>query len=130
MSKVMAQGVFDLLHPGHLHYLRESKNLGEELVVVIARDSRIEKNLYFNEEERREMVQALEIVDKALLGSEESIYDTVEKVSPDMITLGYDQPFETEEVKSMAEEALEKNVDVARVDEKSDYSSSDIRNHG
>lgn len=130
MSKVMAQGVFDLLHPGHLHYLRESKNLGEKLVVVIARDSRIEKNLYFNEEERREMVQALEIVDKALLGSEESIYDTVEKVSPDIITLGYDQPFETEEVKSMAEEALEKNVDVARIDEKADYSSSDIRNHG
>ena len=129
MSKVMAQGVFDLLHPGHLHYLRESKNLGEKLVVVIARDSRIEKNLYFNEEERREMVQALEIVDKALLGSEESIYDTVEKVSPDIITLGYDQPFETEEVKSMAEEALEKNVDVARIDEKADYSSSDIREH-
>ncbi|MFO7793421.1 MAG: adenylyltransferase/cytidyltransferase family protein [Candidatus Nanohaloarchaea archaeon] len=129
MSKVMAQGVFDLLHPGHLHYLRESKNLGEELVVVIARDSRIEKNLYFNEEERREMVQALEMVDQALLGSEESIYDTVEKVSPDIITLGYDQPFETEEVTSMAEEALNKDVEVTRIGEKSDYSSSDIRSH-
>ncbi len=130
MSKVMAQGVFDLLHPGHLHYLRESKNLGEELVVVIARDSRIEKNLYFNEKERREMVQALEMVDQALLGSEESIYDTVEKVSPDIITLGYDQPFETEEVKSMAEKALNKDVEVTRIEEKSDYSSSDIRDHG
>lgn len=125
----MAQGVFDLLHPGHLHYLRGSKNQGDELVVIIARDSRIEKNLYFNEEERKEMVQALEMVDQTLLGSEESIYDTVEKVRPDIITLGYDQPFETEEVKSMAEEVLEKNVDVARIDEKANYSSSDIREH-
>ncbi len=126
----MAQGVFDLLHPGHLHYLRESKNLGDRLVVVIARDSRIEKNLYFNEKERREMVQALEMVDQALLGSEESIYDTVEKAGPEIITLGYDQPFETEEVKSMAEEALDKEVEVKRIEEKSDYSSSDIRDHG
>ncbi len=130
MTTVMAQGVFDLLHPGHLHYLRESKDLGDELVVIIARDSRIEKDLYFTENERREMVNALEMVEKALLGSEESIYDTVEKVRPDIITLGYDQPFETEEVKSMAEEALEKSVEVIRVDEKSDYSSTDIRNHG
>lgn len=130
MTTVMAQGVFDLLHPGHLHYLRESKNLGDELIVIIARDSRIEKELYFTEKERKEMVNALGMVDKALLGSEESIYDTVEKVQPDIITLGYDQPFETEEVKSMAEEVLDKNVKVTRIDEKSDYSSSDIREHG
>ena len=129
MSKVMAQGVFDLLHPGHLHYLRESKDLGDQLVVIIARDSRIEKDLYFTENERKEMVDALEIVDKALLGSEESIYDTVEKVKPDIITLGYDQPFETEEVKSMAEEVLDKEVEVHRIDEKPDYSSTDIRKH-
>ena len=129
MTTVMAQGVFDILHPGHLHYLEQSKELGDELVVVIARDSRIEKDLYFSELERKEMLEALETVDQALLGSEESIYDTVEKVDPDIITLGYDQPFDKEEVASMAREASNRKVEVERIDKRSDYSSSDIRNH-
>jgi FAD synthetase len=128
MKTVMAQGVFDLLHPGHLHYLRESREKGDRLVVVIARDSRIEKDLYFDEAERKEMIEALEVVDEALLGSEESIYDTVKKVNPDVITLGYDQPFDEEEVAEMAEEALGEKVEVARIGEKPDYSSTSIRN--
>ena len=123
----MAQGVFDLLHPGHLHYLRESKKHGDKLVVIVARDSRIEKNLYFNEEERREMLQALEVVDKALLGSEESIYDTVKNVNPDVITLGYDQPYDEEEVASMAEKASGREVNVVRTEKRADYSSTKIR---
>lgn len=127
MKTVMAQGVFDLLHPGHLHYLNSSKEYGDKLVVVIARDSRIEKDLHFTENERKEMIDALEIVDKALLGSEESIYDTVKKVRPDVITLGYDQPFNKEEVGSMAEKAIEEEVEVVRIGEKPDYSSTSIR---
>lgn len=127
MKTVMAQGVFDLLHPGHLHYLNSSKEHGDKLVVVIARDSRIEKDLHFTENERKEMIDALEIVDKALLGSEESIYDTVKRVRPDVITLGYDQPFDKKEVGSMAEEAIEEEVDVVRIGEKPDYSSTSIR---
>ena len=129
MTTVMAQGVFDILHPGHLHYLEQSKNLGDELVVVIARDSRIEKDLYFSEAERKEMLEALGIVDQALLGSEESIYDTVEKVDPDIITLGYDQPFDKEEVASMARKASGRKIEVERIEKRSNYSSSDIRNH-
>ena len=127
MKTVMAQGVFDLLHPGHLHYLRESKKHGDKLVVVVARDSRIEKNLYFNEEERREMLQALEVVDKALLGSEESIYDTVKHVNPDVITLGYDQPYDEKEVASMAEKASGREVNVVRTEKRANYSSTKIR---
>lgn len=127
MAKVMAQGVFDLLHPGHLHYLRESKKNGEKLVVVIARDSRVEKDLYFSEDERKEMIDALEVVDQAVLGSEESIYDTVEKIDPEIITLGYDQPFDLEEVEAMAKEASGRKVDVIRIGEKADYSSTNIR---
>ncbi len=129
MTTIMAQGVFDLLHPGHLHYLSESKKHGDKLVVVVARDSRIDKNLYFNEKERKEMLNALEVVDRAILGSEESIYDTVEKVNPDVITLGYDQPFDIKEVKLMAEKASDNEVNVIRIKKKEDYSSSDIRKH-
>lgn len=129
MKTVMAQGTFDILHPGHIHYLRESSKLGEELVVVISRDSRVEgrKNLVFNEKERREMVEALKPVDRAVLGSETDIYETVKKVDPDVITLGYDQHHEREDVKELAENTLEHEVEVFRIPGKGEYSSSEIK---
>lgn len=125
----MAQGVFDVLHPGHLHYFRESKKLGDELVVVIARDSRVngKKDLVFDEDERMQMVEALEMVDNAFLGSEGDIYSTVEKVDPDVITLGYDQDHSKEQVRDMAEGAVGHAVNVERIDGCRDYSSSDIK---
>lgn len=129
MKTVMAQGTFDILHPGHLHYFNKSAKYGDELIVVIARDSRVseKKNIYFDEDERKEMIQALEIVDKAILGSEGDIYSTVKQVDPDVITLGYDQDHEEDEVKEMAENATEHEVEVFRISEKASYSSSDIR---
>lgn len=129
MKTVMAQGTFDILHPGHIHYFRESKELGDELVVVISRDSRVKekKDIYFNEEERKEMVEALEMVDTAILGSEGDIYSTVEQVDPDVITIGYDQTHDEEEVKQMAENATGHEVRVVRISGKGDYSSSKIR---
>lgn len=129
MTKVMAQGVFDILHPGHLYYFRESKKKGDELVVIIARDSRVKekKGLYFDEEERRQMVEALEPVDKAMLGSKGDIYSTVKEIDPDIITLGYDQKHEEQEVKDMAEKATGHEVEVERIEGLENYSSSNIR---
>jgi len=43
MSRVMATGVFDILHLGHLHFLMEAKSLGDELVVVVATDATVRK---------------------------------------------------------------------------------------
>jgi FAD synthetase len=130
MKTVMAQGTFDILHPGHIHYLKESSRLGEELVVVISRDSRVKgrKELVFDEEERKEMIEALKPVDRAILGSEGDIYETVEKVDPDVITLGYDQSHDREDVKELAENTTGHGVEVVRVEGKGEYSSSDIRN--
>lgn len=98
----MAQGTFDILHPGHLHYLRESKKLGDELFVVIGRDSRMneEKDLFMNEDARRQVVNALEVVDEAILGSEGSIFETVNRIDPDVITLGHDQTFDVDELET------------------------------
>lgn len=129
MKTVMAQGTFDVLHPGHIHYLKKSAELGDELMVVIARDSRVEerKKLAFEEQERREIVESLEAVDRAILGSEENIYDTVRKVDPDVITLGHDQNHSVDEVKQMAEEALENSVEVERIDSGTGHSSSSIK---
>lgn len=127
MKTVMAQGTFDIIHPGHLHYLEKSGELGDELIVVIARDSRIEKDVYFNEDERQEIVDSIEHVDKAVLGSEGDIYSTVSEINPDVITLGYDQSHDEEDVKEMAEKATGHEVDVERISGREDYSSSDIR---
>ena len=67
------------------------------------------------------------MVDKTVLGSEGDIYSTVEKLDPDVITLGYDQSHEEEEVKEMAENATGHEVEIVRVEEKEGYSSSNIR---
>ncbi|PSG99945.1 MAG: FAD synthase [Nanohaloarchaea archaeon SW_4_43_9] len=130
MKTVMAQGAFDILHPGHIHYLKESSRMGDELVVVIARDSRIEKrkDLVFSEDERKEMIKALESVDRAILGSETDIYDTVRDVNPDVITLGYDQKHDREEVRELAEDTVGHEVEVLRIEGKNEYSSTDIKN--
>lgn len=129
MRKVMAQGVFDILHPGHLHYLQRSSELGDKLIVVVTRDSRAseKKDLHFDEDERREMVEALKPVNKAVLGSEGDIYSTVEDIDPSVITLGYDQGHEEENVKDMAEKATGHEVKVERISGLEDYSSSNIR---
>lgn len=128
MKTVMAQGTFDVLHPGHIHYLRESKTQGDKLVVVISRDSRLERKLVFTEDERREIVDSLEMVDEAVLGSEGDIYSTVERINPDVITLGYDQDHSETQVKKMAENATGHDVDVVRVSGRGEYSSSEIKN--
>jgi FAD synthetase len=97
----MATGVFDLLHPGHLYFLTEARRLGDELVVVVARDQtarRLKHEPYVPEMIRREMVEALKPVDRAILGSPTDIYQTVVEVRPDLIALGHDQIFNEAEV--------------------------------
>ena len=101
MVRVMATGVFDLLHPGHLHFLTEARRLGDELVVVVARDQtarRLKHEPYVPEHIRRQMVEALKPVDRAVLGSTSDIYQTVVDLKPDLIALGYNQRWDESEV--------------------------------
>jgi FAD synthetase len=109
--------------------MEKSSTLGDELVVVIARDSRVEdrKNLAFTEKERKEILKGLEAVDKAILGSEGDIYSTVKEVDPDIITIGYDQDHSKNKVKKMAEDAVNGEVKVERIDSSTGHSSSDIK---
>lgn len=93
----MATGVFDILHLGHVYFLQEAKKLGDELVVVVARDSTARKLKHqpiMNEDARAKMVAALKPVDKVVLGHEGDMFKTVEEVKPDIIVLGYDQVFD------------------------------------
>jgi FAD synthetase len=103
MVRVMASGVFDLLHTGHLHYLEEARKLGDELVVVVAKDSTVRREKHdpiTPEDVRRELVDALKPVDKALLGKEGDMFEIVEEIRPDVIALGHDQGHDEEAIKA------------------------------
>lgn len=92
---VLAGGVFDIIHPGHIHTLRAAKALGNVLVVVIATDQTAQKMKHrlplHNMELRRDLVNSLLMVDYAVVGYEGDIFKTVALVKPDIIALGYDQ---------------------------------------
>ncbi|MDS0282998.1 adenylyltransferase/cytidyltransferase family protein [Haloarcula onubensis] len=93
MRRVVAQGTFDLLHPGHVHYLSDAAAMGEELHVIIARSGNVthKEPPVVPDEQRREMVAALKPVDEAHLGHPEDIFVPIERIDPDIIALGYDQ---------------------------------------
>ena len=93
---VVAQGTFDILHPGHVHYLREAKAMGDRLHVVVARRENVthKEPPVIPNRQRVEMVDALEPVDHARLGHPEDIFVPIEEIEPDVIALGYDQHHE------------------------------------
>ena len=92
---VLAGGVFDIIHPGHIHTLTAAKALGDVLVVAIATDKTAQKmkkmRPLHNQKLRCELVSSLSMVDEAIVGHEEDIFETVKEVKPDIIALGYDQ---------------------------------------
>jgi FAD synthetase len=92
-TTVIAQGTFDILHPGHLHYLREAAAMGDVLHVIIARRENVthKQRPVLPDRQRRDMVAALDPVDSALLGDREDIFVPIERIDPDLIVLGHDQ---------------------------------------
>ena len=103
MVRVMASGVFDIIHMGHVYYLQEARKLGDELVVVVARDSTVRKQKHepiTPEEMRRQLVESLKPVDRAVLGGEGDMFKIVEEIEPDIIAIGYDQPHDAEAIKT------------------------------
>ncbi len=105
---VLASGVFDLLHLGHVRFLEDAKRAGgpnAKLIVIIARDSTVEKmkgrKPIMSEDQRCALVESLRVVDEAVLGYENlHIGEVIEKIKPDVIALGYDQADMEKEVKT------------------------------
>ena len=124
---VLAGGVFDIIHPGHIHTLNSAKELGDVLVVVVATDNtavKMKKRRPLHaQEQRQELVNSLSTVDLCLIGQEDDIFKTVNRVKPQIIALGYDQihqeKFITEGCKK-----IELNAKVARLQSPIPESSS------
>lgn len=95
MKKVITFGTFDHFHAGHESYLKQAKELGDFLIVVIARDKTVKrikgKLSSHSERERLAAVKESGLADKILLGSTGDKYEVILKHKPDVIALGYDQ---------------------------------------
>ena len=116
---VLAGGVFDIIHPGHIHTLNAAKALGDVLVVAIATDKTAQKmkkrQPLHNQELRRELVSCLSMVDKAIVGHEDNIFETVRAIKPDIIVLGYDQVHQ-EKFISDGCKRINLNVEIVRLE--------------
>ncbi|MDR1405416.1 MAG: adenylyltransferase/cytidyltransferase family protein [Candidatus Methanoplasma sp.] len=120
MVRVMASGVFDIIHTGHISYLQQAKALGDELAVVVACDSTVRKNKHepvTPEGMRLKIVKCLKPVDVAVIGREGDIFGTVREISPDIIVLGFDQAFGEDELGKRLEENGLGHIKVLRATE-------------
>ena len=96
---VFTNGVFDLLHPGHLRYLQRSRGLGDLLVVGVNSDRSVraikgESRPVTPEHERAEMLAALSCVDLVVLFDEDTPYALIARLEPNVLVKGADWPEE------------------------------------
>ena len=110
---VLAGGVFDIIHPGHINTLNAAKKLGDTLVVVVATDEtalKMKKRKPLHSAElRQELVSSLSMVDLCIIGDKDDIFKTVDLVKPQIIALGYDQ---THQEKYITDGCRKINLDV------------------
>ena len=128
---VLAGGVFDIIHPGHIHTLNDAKRLGDVLVVVVATDKTAikmkKRKPLHNAELRQELVSSLNMVDLCIIGDEENIFKTVAIVKPQIIALGYDQTHQEKFITDGCKK-IDLNVTVARLESpRPETSSSKIQ---
>lgn len=111
MKKVIVFGTFDLIHPGHIHMLKEAKEYGEFLIVVVARDNTVcdvkGRKPMFDEETRKRHVEDLKIANKVRLGCLGDHYQAISEEKPDIIALGYDQQVFVDNLTKVVEEDVQ-----------------------
>ena len=115
MKTVLVFGTFDILHPGHTHMLKEAKEYGDRLVVVLARDATVlavKKRPAVNDEDvRLKNLEALGLTDKVRLGDLTDKYKVIGEEKPDVVALGYDQ----KEFVDKLEDVLDDHVKIVRL---------------
>ncbi|KTG17169.1 adenylyltransferase/cytidyltransferase family protein [Haloferax profundi] len=131
MRRVIAQGTFDILHPGHVHYLSDAKAMGDELHVIIARRENVthKPKPILGDRQRRDMVAALDVVDEAHLGHPDDIFVPIEEIAPSVIVLGYDQHHDEEALEAaLAERGID--CEVARATPRDPSSDDEVLSTG
>jgi len=105
-KRVVCAGTFDRFHPGHIDFLKQAKSLGDELIVIVARDENVRKIKGISPESevhRKLNVEKTGIPDKVVLGNlRQDPLSILRELSPDVVALGYDQRVSAEEIKSIS----------------------------
>jgi len=125
-KKVLAGGAFNIIHPGHIYFLKEASKLGSRLVVVIASDRTVlrnKKRLLFPARERAERVDVLSFVDRVIVGDDDDMMKVVAEEKPDIIAVGYDQD-ENAIKKMLAQAGLDREI--VRIEKLKGYSTKKI----
>ena len=128
MVRVMATGTFDLLHMGHIYFLKKAKKLGDELVVVVACDNTVRKLKHepvTPENLRVGIVKELRMVKHAVIGKEDDMYEIVNELDPDIIALGYDQIHNEDELKKELHKRNLDHIEIVRLSKMDDISDLD-----
>jgi FAD synthetase len=103
MKKVLAGGAFNVIHPGHVWFLKRAKSLGDCLIVVVANDRTVlkRKPLIKPQGDRKKALEGLGIADKILIGDKKDFLRVVRRERPDIIALGYDQEFDEKKLEAL-----------------------------
>ena len=116
-NKVFVAGTFEIIHPGHIAYLRHAWTLGR-VVAVIARDSTVRKikgrDVIIPENQRLEVISNIVYVHKARLGYEDDMFRVVEEERPNIILLGPNQPFSEDSLREELRKRGLGNIEVIR----------------
>ena len=95
MKKVMVFGTFDILHQGHISFLKQAKECGDYLYIVVAQDDNVERIKKKRPENPLPMriaeLERQKFGDEVLPGGETDFFRIIEEKKPDIICLGYDQ---------------------------------------
>lgn len=131
MVVVFTNGVFDILHPGHVRYLQAARALGDKLIVAINSDRSVRAlgkapNRPVNpEHERAEVLRALACVDEVVIFDEDDPHAIISKIQPDILVKGADWA----EDKIIGRDVVEaKGGKVVRIDLAQGYSTTNIVN--
>jgi FAD synthetase len=133
MKKVLVFGTFDIFHEGHKDFLRQARQYGEFLRVVIARDQTVAKvkgrEVVHGELERKNELEKSGLADEVVLGSLEDKYAVIKDFSPDVICLGYDQQFFIDKLEEKLKEFGFNEIAIVRLGsfEPEKYKSSKLR---
>jgi len=99
MSVVFTNGCFDLLHVGHVRYLKEAKGMGSKLIVGLNSDASVKRlkgdsRPLVNQSDRKEVLESLESVDEVHIFEEDTPLELIKKIRPDVLVKGGDYSIE------------------------------------
>lgn len=92
---VFTNGCFDILHRGHIEYIKQAKSLGDYLIIGLNSDSSVKRikgdsRPVNNEQDRAYILNSLKMVNAVVIFSEDTPYNIIEKIIPDYLVKGGD----------------------------------------